>query len=260
MKIAAGAAAAMIAPPGYLFIKEQTSKGMPRSRASDNAPHWAMLIDQSECIGCNRCSYACKAVNDFPGEDVWWNIVYSEGLNPGTAAGTAYLPRPCMMCEETPCVEVCPVGATFKREGDTLVVMDYEKCIGCRYCVVACPYGARYFNWDAPQGENPAIPQFGNGEVARRPRGVVEKCQFCSHRLDAGLAKGLRPGIDIEATPACVVVCPVPARFFGDLRTGKLSHPRFGDRPASSLDKAYRLKAELGTKPRVYYVPPRGKA
>ncbi len=257
LMLTAGAAAALAAPPGYLFIEEQVRKVAARATGPSSESHeWTMLIDQTQCIGCNRCTWACKAVNDFPG-DIWWNVVYTQGPRQGTAAGTLFLPRPCMMCKEPPCVDVCPVQATYKRAGDGLVVMDHEKCIGCRYCMAACPYGARYFNWKAPDGGNDAIPLFGQAEVPRRPRGVVEKCTFCQHRIDAGLAKGLKPGVKAEATPACVVVCPVPARFFGDLKEGKVYHPTFGERSASSFtSKAVKLKEELGTNPRVLYLPP----
>jgi phenylacetyl-CoA:acceptor oxidoreductase subunit 1 len=150
-----------------------------------------------------------------------------------------------------PCVEVCPVKATYVRP-DGLVVMDYDRCIGCRYCQVACPYDARKFNWEAYTQLNPYIPTWGIAEVARRPRGVVEKCTFCRHRIDAGLKNGLVPGVDPEATPACVNVCPVNARTFGDLKD-----------PESDISKLIAdnttivLREELGTRPSVYYIPPK---
>jgi Fe-S-cluster-containing dehydrogenase component len=160
-----------------------------------------------------------------------------------------YLSRPCMQCEHAPCVEVCPVGASYYRD-DGIVMMDYDKCIGCRYCEVACPYQARSFNWEVFDGENPAVPEWGTPEVERRPRGVPEKCAFCYQRIDRGLSLGLRPGIDADATPACVVACPTGARYFGDLND-----------PESNVSKilrdhpSYRLRDELGTKCRVYYLP-----
>jgi molybdopterin-containing oxidoreductase family iron-sulfur binding subunit len=144
---------------------------------------WAMVIDQSKCIGCNYCTYACKAANDIPG-DAQWNTVSVEGT---TSKGPAYLPRPCMHCENAPCVEVCPVGATYHR-ADGLIEMDYKKCIGCRYCEVACPYNARVFNWQDPTKlVNAYVPKWGQPEIPRRPRGVVEKCTFCAQRIDRGL-------------------------------------------------------------------------
>ncbi len=173
---------------------------------------WAMVIDQSKCIGCGYCTLACQAHNDI-NPDIEWNQV-----TPVEPVGgkDVYLPRPCMQCAKAPCVEVCPVRASYYRS-DGIVMMDYDRCIGCRYCEVACPYQARSFNWDAFTGPNPAVPKWGQPEVARRPRGVVEKCAFCYQRLDRGTASGLEPGVDADATPACVVACPTGARIFGDL-------------------------------------------
>jgi phenylacetyl-CoA:acceptor oxidoreductase subunit 1 len=145
-------------------------------------------------------------------------------------------------------VDVCPVKASYYRS-DGIVMMDYDRCIGCRYCEVACPYQARSFNWKKFEGPNPAVPAWGQPEIARRPRGVVEKCTFCYQRIDRGLSLGLRPGVDADATPACVVVCPTGARVFGDL-----SDP---DSDVSKLLKenvTYRLRDDLGTGPRVFYI------
>ena len=97
------------------------------------------------------------------------------------------VPRPCMHCEKAPCVEVCPVKASYYRD-DGIVMMDYDRCIGCRYCQIACPYEARSFNWEKFTGENPAVPEWGTPEVERRPRGVPEKCSFCYQTLDRGLS------------------------------------------------------------------------
>lgn len=207
---------------------------------------WGMVIDLGACTGCNYCTYACKATNDTP-SDINWNIVLDDATS---YSEQVYLPRPCMHCENAPCVDVCPVGATYHRP-DGLVAMDYEKCIGCRYCQVACPYGARYFNWEVDKQPNPMTPRWGESEVARRPRGVVEKCTFCTHRIDAGLEHGHVPGVHRDATPACVNVCPAEARFFGDL-----------DDPDSTVStllaerEAVQLRADLGTNPRVYYLLP----
>ena len=207
---------------------------------------WAMVIDQSKCIGCNYCTYACKATNDIPGTAQWNTVSVEAEMN----KGPVYLPRPCMHCENAPCVEACPVKATYHR-ADGLVTTDYDKCIGCRYCEVACPYGARVFNWQDPAKlSNDYSPKWGTPEVPRRPRGIVEKCTFCEHRIDRGLANGMRPGVDREATPACINICPVGARLFGDLND-----------PASPVSqvlagrRSFRLRNDLGTNARVYYLP-----
>ena len=131
-----------------------------------------------------------------------------------------------MHCAKAPCVEVCPVKASYYRD-DGIVMMDYDRCIGCRYCEVACPYEARSFNWKDFDGPNPAVPEWGQPEIERRPRGVVEKCSFCYQRIDRGLSLGLQPGVDADATPACCVVCPTGARVFGDL-----NDPEFAGQPA----------------------------
>jgi Fe-S-cluster-containing dehydrogenase component len=133
-------------------------------------------------------------------------------------------------------------------------MMDYDKCIGCRYCEVACPYGARAFNWKTFAGPNPAVPTWGEPEIERRPRGVAEKCSFCFQRIDRGLALGLTPGIDRAATPACVVACPMGARAFGDLNDPESTVSRL-----LATNPSYRLREDLGTGPRVYYLPARAE-
>ncbi len=209
--------------------------------------HWGMVIDLDKCIGCEYCLRACSAVNDVA-TDKPWNIVVEER---NSAGHPFYFSRPCLHCQNAPCVEVCPVKATYHRH-DGLVVMDYNRCIGCRYCEVACPYDARKFNWETRRDKNPYIPTWGIAEVPRRPRGVVEKCTFCIHRIDAGLQQGLTPGVHPEATPACVNICPVGARTFGDLND-----------PNSKVSLLIRnnptivLREDLGTRPSVFYIPPK---
>lgn len=217
---------------------------------SEGGRKWGMLIDINKCIGCNYCTYACQAVNNLA-DDMLYNVVTTETTQSG---GEFYLSRPCMQCAEAPCVHVCPVQATYYRP-DGIVAMDYERCIGCRYCQVACPYGARVFNWKQPIETSPKSPEFGMAEVENRPRGVVEKCHFCSHRIDKGLQYGLTPGVDREATPACVVVCPTGARAFGDLNDAASPVSVARNEALVTL----RLREELSTEPRVYYIPPNPK-
>lgn len=214
--------------------------------AEGEGPYWAMVIDLQTCIGCERCAFACQATNDTATGHLW-NIVLRDEE---TFGQPIFLPRPCMHCEHAPCVEVCPVKATYHRP-DGLVTMDYQRCIGCRYCMVACPYGVRVFNWEENNEENPMAPTWGTPEVRRRPRGVVEKCTFCAHRIDAGLERGLRPGYDRAATPACCVICPTEARVFGDLRDPNSPAAR-----KMQGRQAVVLRPELGTNPRVFYLLP----
>ncbi len=223
---------------------ELTGEG---GHGSSGPKHWGMVISLERCIGCEYCLRACSATNNVA-PDKPWNIVVEEK---NTAGQTFYFSRPCLHCQDAPCVEVCPVKATYVRQ-DGLVIMNYDRCIGCRYCEVACPYDARKFNWEARDSDSPYIPTWGVAEVPTRPRGVVEKCTFCIHRIDDGLKSGLVPGEDPEATPACVNVCPVGARTFGNLKD-----PESKVSQLIANNPTIVLREELGTNPSVFYIPPK---
>ena len=238
----------------FASFKQEQVEGVQSVDQAGPGHHWGMVINLDKCIGCEYCLRACSATND-----VWfdpklqrpekpWNIVVQDKTSHGTPF---FFSRPCLHCGDAPCVEVCPVQATFHR-ADGLVVMNYARCIGCRYCEIACPYDARKFNWQARTDANPFIPTWGIAEVERRPRGVVEKCTFCIHRIDTGLKAGLTPGEDLEATPACVNICPVGARLFGDL-----NDPNSKVSQAIAAEATIRLREELGTEPSVYYIIPK---
>jgi molybdopterin-containing oxidoreductase family iron-sulfur binding subunit len=176
----------------------------------------------------------------------WWNRILTVGGDYiDTPAGTYpdvqkyYEPVSCQHCENAPCVRVCPVGATYQRP-DGLVLIDYDKCIGCRFCIAACPYGARAFNWRSPDYSATEGQPHGAKEVPVRPAGVTEKCTFCVHRLDQG------------KDPICVEVCPVQARMFGDL-----NDPNSQVAQVVRDGDAFRLREDLGTRPNVYYLPPK---
>jgi len=232
-----------LSPFGNLKRQQLTTEEDSHGASGDH--HWGMVIDLSKCIGCEYCQRACSAVNDVA-SDKPWNIVVEDRTVNGRKF---FFSRPCLHCQHAPCVEVCPVKATYVRE-DGLVFMDYTRCIGCRYCEVACPFDARKFNWEAREDVNPYEPTWGVAEVPRRPRGVVEKCTFCVHRIDSGLKKGLIPGEAREATPACVNICPVGARTFGDLKDPESPVSR-----VLARQPTIRLRDELGTDGSVYYIP-----
>lgn len=217
---------------------------------STGVHRWGMVINLSTCIGCQYCVYACQAVNDVS-DDMRWNVHLVDYTETGDVF---HMTRPCLHCQDAPCVSVCPVQATYVRD-DGLVYMDYDICIGCRYCQVACPYNARTFNWTYRETESGYQAEWGSAEVDRRPRGVAEKCTFCVHRIDRGVPQGLVPGVDRAATPACVNICPVEARIFGDL-----NDPNSNVSRAIAENPTFRLREELGTEPNVYYIPPEGMA
>ena len=199
----------------------------------------AIGINLHRCIGCNTCAVACKMQNNVP-DGMLWNRVLTEGCERFDGAeGTypnlsrTYLPLACQHCENPACERVCPTGATYKDDKGR-VEIDYDKCIGCRMCMAACPYNARNFNWQTPVRVTGA--NYGDAEVPVRPKGVAEKCTLCKERTDRG------------EEPMCVVCCPAQARIFGDL-----------DDPDSEISqiilnrKAWTLLENQGTRPSVHY-------
>ena len=208
---------------------------------------WSMVIDTRKCVGCHACTVACIAENKLPPGVVYRPVVQQEiGTYPNVQL--RFMPRPCMQCDEPPCVPVCPVEATWKRP-DGITVVDYDKCIGCRYCLNACPYGARTSDFgldysdDTPERqpyEN--LPNHEYGKSWNRahhgsPVGNARKCHFCLHRIEQGLL------------PQCVSTCIGRANYFGDAN----------DPDSLVSEKArepnqMRLLEHLGTKPKVIYL------
>lgn len=220
---------------------------------------WGMVIDLNKCTGCGECASACKVENNVglvgreeaaTGRTMLWMdmLTTHEGEYPNVK--TRYLPRPCLHCDNPPCTKVCPVRATYlNNEG--IVAQIFPQCIGCRYCMAACPYTVKSFNWYKPTWPEEMAAAL-NPDVSVRPDGVVEKCTFCIHRLQKAKEQAAvekREMREDEYVPACVESCPTKAITFGDLdnkdsEVTKLSHS----------PRAFRLLEDLGTKPKVYYL------
>lgn len=222
-----------------------------------------MVIDLDKCTGCMACSVACQAENNisFRADETnklrsisWMEIYTLENGKDYPDYQYAHLPRPCMHCDaphHAPCTFVCPVNATTRDEATGLVTHIYPRCIGCRYCIVACPYHARDFNWWDPEWPKP-MESMLNPEVSTRMRGVVEKCTFCHHRLNQGRAKAYLDGTDpknVAYTPACVEACPTKAMFFGNLKDPQSDVAKLAKDP-----RAFRILSKLRTEPKVYYL------
>lgn len=208
---------------------------------------YVMVADLRRCVGCQTCTAACKLANGTP-PGVQWRRVLDIEVGEYPNAKRVFLPTGCQHCAEPPCLEVCPSGATQKRE-DGIVTIDYDKCIGCFNCALSCPYDARFGvdKMEYAYGEKPTEDEVCNYDPDMV--GVASKCNFCVDVIDAGVAKGLTPGEDPEATPHCVNSCFAGAMAFGDL-----------DDPNSTVsellrDKQYfRLHEDQGTGPGFFYI------
>ncbi len=238
------------------FIRMQ--QDLKRAQNEKKAVRWGMVIDQSKCIGCHACVVACIAENALPEGVAYRSVTETEeGIYPHVSR--QFLPRPCMQCAHPPCVPVCPVQATWREENNGVTVIDYAKCVGCRRCIKACPYGARVFDFgDDYASPCPSYPkvlvgsegaQAGYSEVTaaeynhdwgkrskKAPVGKVRKCHFCLQRLQVGIL------------PACVTSCIGRATVFGNLADKQSLVSEL-----ATSRRAWRLKEETGTKPHVIY-------
>ena len=221
---------------------------------------WVMIIDLRKCTGCMGCTIACVTENKLP-PGIAYRPVLTETTGTYPNVSRRFIPRPCMQCDEPPCVPVCPVNATWKRP-DGITVIDYDMCIGCRYCITACPYQARTFDFGANWTDNAAsgpsaalaldgaaeyehLPNFEYGEQWTRGEGVIplspvgnaRKCTFCAHRLVKGML------------PMCVTTCIGRATFFGDL-----DDPTSGIARLVATQETAVRSPEQNTGPNVFYL------
>ncbi len=220
---------------------------------------WGMVIDLDRCTGCQACVVACKAENNVPfstpeqeeqNRSISWMSVLSIREGEFPEVKERFLPRPCMHCENPPCVKVCPVGATYKNP-EGLIAQVYTRCIGCRYCSNNCPYTLKYFNYFRPEWPS-EMKNYLNPDVSRRQVGVIEKCSFCHHRLQKARDKARiekREFREEDYVPACVQTCPTNTIFFGNLENPDSLVSRM--RKSSTT---FRLLEELGTEPKVFYL------
>ncbi|MDR2715193.1 MAG: 4Fe-4S dicluster domain-containing protein [Coriobacteriaceae bacterium] len=201
-----------------------------------------MVVDTKRCIGCFACTVACKSKNNLPNDMLWNRVETVGGDFMDTPSGTfatglslSYLPVACQHCDNPFCVEVCPTGASYKDEQTGRVLIDHEVCIGCKTCMVACPYEVRQYNENEP--EYYLDFPLGDFDAPAHVANTVEKCTFCANRVDRG------------EKPSCMMLCPARARFWGDL-----------DDPASDVSRliegkeTYRLLEEKGSEPNCYYI------
>lgn len=244
-----GAAAALGAIGGYVPIANRRSADAQSSTPSGR--QWAAVIDLRKCEGCvtidspPQCVEGCNREHFVPpGQD--WIQVFEVDEETGHPH---FFPRICMQCENAPCTNVCPVGATYHND-EGVVLIDHERCIGCRMCMAACPYGVRRFNWDQPP--NPAGLTFATYSPEYplpHRKGTVEKCMLCAHLTKDG------------KLPACASACPMYAIYLGDLSEDLATNGQEVVKFSRFIadNNAYRLKEDLGTRPRVWYIPGHGQ-
>jgi molybdopterin-containing oxidoreductase family iron-sulfur binding subunit len=220
-----------------------------------------MVIDLDRCNGCGACMVACAVENNIPPAhktatdrtgNTWLRVFRVGNDQYFPDSDSVFIPMPCQQCEtETPCVSVCPQNAVEVDTSTGIVGQIPQRCLGCRYCMAACPYHARYFNWRDPVWPEGMEKQL-NPDVAPRMRGVAEKCNFCHGRLHIAKAKAAMNGkreIDpADYVPACVESCPTQAIVFGDLADESSEAAKL-----SKSDSTFRFLSRLGTEPKIYY-------
>ncbi len=252
--LGAAAVSAFVAPA--ILLQSEKRLGIPGTKPTDGSTgqrlrRWAMVIDLRYCDGCQsvgkppQCTEACIQ-GHFAPEPMEWIQVYEAPLDGG---GTQFVPTPCQQCQNAPCVNVCPVGATFSTP-EGVVLIDQQRCIGCRLCMEACPYDRRFFNWGQPSIPPEAtFMEYDPMHQSPAIKGTVMKCDFCPDMARAG------------RLPYCAQGCPNHAIYYGDLEEDLATNGQEVVKLSRMLseDSSYRLKDNLGTEPRVYYIPGHGE-
>jgi len=255
LQVLGGVALSALAAPAIL-LGERKASGQGSTRPADGMTgqrlrRWAMVIDLRYCDGCQsvgkppQCTEACIQ-GHFAPQPMEWIQVYEAPLQ---GAGTQFIPTPCQQCQNAPCVNVCPVGATFSTP-EGVVLIDQQRCIGCRLCMEACPYDRRFFNWgDAPIPPEATFMEYDPMHQSPAQKGTVMKCDFCPDMARAG------------KLPYCAQGCPNHAIYYGDLEEDLATNGQDVVKLSRFLseDSTYRLKENLGTEPRVYYIPGHGE-
>ncbi len=255
LQIMGAAGATAVAATFVPSLVKKVSASSLRSdwaKAAVRLRKWAMVIDLRRCDGCQgidlppQCTQACIQGHYAP-EPMQWIQVYEKEL-PGN--GTQFIPMPCQQCQNAPCLNVCPVGATFAAPEGTILV-DQDRCIGCRMCMAACPYDRRFFVWaEPPIPPEAMLSDYHTAYEIPARRGTTMKCNFCTHMARAG------------KLPHCAQACPTNAIYYGDLEEDIATNGVEVVKLSKFLaeNQAYNQKADLGTKPRVYYIPGHGEA
>lgn len=233
----------------HIKAEEEISMLQVRGREGLKGKKWVMVIDLAKCQNARKCMASCQEAHHLRPDQHHINVLQMQD-SPNTAP--YYMPKPCQHCDNPPCVSVCPVGATFKRQ-DGPVLIDNERCIGCRFCVAACPYNARIFQWTDPKDAEKDKEMVYDVELnVPQKKGTISKCLFSADRLRKG------------QMPYCVSACPNGVYWFGDENEDTVTNGT--TKESTSFKKllhdngAYQLMEELGTKPRVYYLPPKNRA
>ena len=221
--------------------KELVAEAKEKARTGLANRKFTMVIDLARCANARKCVDACQEGHLLPKDHEWIKIYL---LQDHTETARYWFPRPCFHCDKPMCVSVCPVGATYKRD-DGIVLVDNQRCIGCKFCMTGCPYSARVFNWDDPEVELPAGHVYDPETNIPAVEGTVGKCVFCADKLRN------------NELPRCVIACPMGVIYFGDMEEDAVTNGQETLRFKKLLeDRAgYRYREELGTQPSVYYLP-----